>query len=97
MFDEDFDGLAGDLCEGCVAEAGEDVVAQVAAVGGPFRVAGDVAGFPDGDPFGESDAAEGGVEVGVEGLVEVDLLTPDVRGSVGGVGGAGGDGAVGES
>ncbi|WP_240942250.1 hypothetical protein [Planosporangium thailandense] len=96
VFDEDLDRLAGDLVERGVAEAGQDVVAQMAAVGRPLGRAGDVAGFPDGDPFGEGDPAEGGVEVGVEGLFDLDLLAAQFGGGLGGVPGVGADGAVGE-
>jgi hypothetical protein len=42
--------------------------------------------LPDRDPLGEGDPAGGGVEVGVGGLVDVDLFAPQLRGGVGGVG-----------
>src|SRR5690348_3325369 len=68
----------------------------MAAVGRPPRRAGDVAGFPDGDPFREGDPSGGGVDVGVEGLLDVDLLAADFGGRLGGVPGVRADGAVGE-
>src|SRR2546430_8657510 len=74
VFDEHLDGLPVDLHQLGVAEAGQDVGAQVAAVGGPFGRAGEVAGFPDGHPFGQGDPPGGGVEVGVQGLVHLDLF-----------------------
>jgi hypothetical protein len=83
------------LSIGGVAEVGQDVGAQVAAVGGPLGGAGLVSGFPDGDPLGEADPAGSRVEVGVVGLVEVDLLAAQLGGAVGGVAGVGADGAVG--
>jgi hypothetical protein len=85
LFDEHFHRLAGDLVERDVAEAGQDVVAQVAVVGRPPGVAGDVAGFPDRHPRGQGDPAAGGVDVGVQGLFDVDLLAADLRRCFGGM------------
>ena len=90
-----FDGVPVDAGQRDGAEAGQDVVAQVAAVGGPSGGAGDVAVFPERDPVGQGDASGGGVEVGVGGLVDVDLFAADLGGGAGGVGGVGADGAVG--
>src|SRR5205814_340450 len=77
------------------AEAGQDVVAQVAAVGGPLGGAGEVAGLPDRHPLGQADAAERRVEVGVEGLFDVDLLAAQLGGGAGRVARVGADAAVG--
>ena len=77
----DLDVPGGVICvERDVAEAGQDVVAQVAAVGGPRRRRRPRwPGSQIADPLGQGDASRGGVEVGVEGLVDLDLLAADLR------------------
>ncbi len=55
VFDEDLPGLPGDLVQGCVAEAGQDVIAKIAVVGDPLGGSGLVSLAPDRHPFGEGD------------------------------------------
>src|SRR5436190_23650827 len=67
----------------------------MAAIGGPLRRSGEVPGFPDSHPVGEGDSAAGGVDIGVEGLLDVDLLAPNLRRGPGRVPRVDADGAVG--
>src|SRR5436190_10826118 len=66
----------------------------MAAIGGPLRRSGEVPGFPDSHPVGEGDSAAGGVDIGVEGLLDVDLLAPNLRRGPGRVPRVDADGAV---
>jgi hypothetical protein len=89
LFDEQFTECRVILSIGVSPEGGQDVDAEVAAVGGPLRWTGKVAGCPDRHPLFAGDPASGRVEVGVECLFDVDLLAADLGGGSGGVRGVG--------
>ena len=95
VFGEEFDGVPVDAGQGELSEAGQDVVAEVAGAGGPAGGSGEVGFLPELRPVGEGDPSGERVEVGVGGLVDVDLFAADEGGGLGGVGGVGADGAVG--
>src|SRR5207248_8499942 len=69
----------------------------MAAVGGHPCRPRHVRVLPQFDPLSEGDPPGGGVEVGVGGLVDVDLLAAQLGGGAGGVGRVGTDAAVGQA
>jgi hypothetical protein len=92
--DEGLDVLAPDRGQREVTEAGQDVQAQVAAVGRPGGGPGLMGLLPDRHPFTQRDLSFSRVEERLLGQFDVDLFGADLRGRLGRVCGVGDDGAV---